>query len=329
MLARLVAVVAAVAMVVGAVALRSRLDEDEERSATVLRLACSTELAPACRELAAADGRLQVSVETAGTTAERVAGAAADTGFDGWLVAGPWPTFVAETRQRAGRDALLETGPVLARSPIGLLVWPDRAAVLTPRCGGTIDWRCLGEVAGTRWSDFGGPEPWGPVKPGHPPIETAEGLAVVAAATVGFFGRSDVSRVDLGNDGYREWLARLERNLGGRPVAPVEAMLLQGPAAFDAVGAIEAVAAPLLDRSARADKPTAIYPSPMATADVVLGTVPGPAGELLVELVSGGTGRTALLRNGWRPADAPDAASALPAAGVLDAIREVVGEVVR
>ncbi|MEO7442749.1 MAG: hypothetical protein ABIW46_04375 [Acidimicrobiales bacterium] len=329
MFARLASIGAAVAMVVGAIAVRGRLDDRDERSTTVLRLVCSTEMAGPCRELAAGDDRIRLTVETAETTGDRLEGADSDPGFDGWLVAGPWPTFVAEARQRAGREPLVGTSLVLARSPVGLLVWPDRAAVLGPRCGGTITWRCLGDVAGARWSDLGGPEQWGPVKPGHPSVGTAEGLSVVGAATVGFFDRSDVTRVDLDDDGYRVWLARLERNAGGRPPSPVEAMLLQGPASFDAVGAIEATALPLLARSARPDKPTAIYPSPMVTADVVLGTTSGRAGELLSMLVSGGAGRDALKRGGWKPAGVDNQRSGLPEPGVLDALRTIVGEVVR
>ncbi|MGH9154683.1 MAG: hypothetical protein ACRD1K_02240 [Acidimicrobiales bacterium] len=330
MLARLAAVGAAVAMVVAAIFVRGRLDDTGERSASTLRLVCSTEMAPTCADLAAADDRLTVTVERAEDTAARLLGAASDPGFDGWLVAGPWPVFVAEARQRAGSEALVGTGAVLARSPVVLLVWPDRATVLASGCGGDIGWSCLGGVAGTRWSNLGGPVQWGPVKPGHPPVGTAEGLAVVGAATVGFFGRADVSRADLDDDGYRRWLARLERNLGSATASPVETMLLQGPAAFDAVGAIEAVAKPRLDRSARPDKPTPIYPSPMATADVVLGTVAGRAGQLLTELLRSRAGRDAFVGHGWAvAATANPTPSGLPEPGVLDALRELVGETAR
>lgn len=329
MLARLAAVAAAVAMVVGAVALRGRLDDRQEDAATELRLVCSTEMAATCTALAAEDTRLKVNVEAAEATAARLVGQDVPD-LDGWLVAGPWPAFVAEARDRAGREPFLVTSPALARSPVLLVVWPDRAAVLAARCNGEIGWRCVGEQAGARWSDIGGPESWGPVKPGHPPVGTAEGLAVVSAATVGYFGRSDLRRADLDDDGYRGWLARLERNLAGRAAAPVEDMLLRGPGAVDIAGAVEAVAQPLLDRSARVDKPVPIYPSPVVAVDVVLGTGPGPAGDLLSRVMAGRAARTALTAAGWQPPPtAGTPASGLPEAGVLDAIREVVAEVAR
>lgn len=327
MLARLAAVGAAVAMVVGALALRGRLDDRRDDSRTVLRLVCSTEMAATCQDLAATDRTVVVTIEAAEVTAARLVERDAPD-LDGWLVAGPWPLFVAEARVRAGREALLTTSAALARSPVVLLVWPDRATVLASRCNGAIGWGCLGEVAGTRWSDIGGQESWGPVKPGHPPVGTGEGLAVVGAATVGFFGRSDISRVDLDEDGYRQWLARLERNLAGRPDSPVEDMLLRGPAGVDAVGAIDAVARPLLDRSARTDKPMSIYPSPVVAVDVVLGTVPGPAGDVLSTLVRGRAFRETLAGRGWVPPEA-GVVSGLPEPGVLDAIREVVAEAAR
>ncbi len=325
MLARLAAVAAAVAMVVGAVALRGRLDDRQEDAATELRLVCSSEMASTCGALAAADPRLRVTVEAAGTTAARlVAQDVAD--LDGWLVAGPWPALVAEARDRAGREPLLVTSEALARSPVMLVVWDDRAAVLATRCNGEISWRCVGDSAGTRWSEIGGQEQWGPVKPAHAPVGSAEGLAVVGAATVGYFGRSDLSRADLDDDGYRAWLARLERNLAGRSSAPVEDMLLRGPGAVDVAGTVEAVALPLLDRSARVDKPVPIYPSPMVTVEVVLGTVPGPVGALLSRAVAGRDGRVALAGAGWKPPGAATPPSGLPEPGVLDALGDVVAE---
>jgi len=63
LVARLAAVVLAVAMVVGALLFRSHMD----KSARTLRLTCVEELADACGRLT----RAKVTIEPAGTTAER------------------------------------------------------------------------------------------------------------------------------------------------------------------------------------------------------------------------------------------------------------------
>lgn len=345
--ARLLAFVAAIAMVVGAVAVRARMDDNEERATTVLRLVCATELAGACEAMAAdeAAGPVEVTVEAADVTAERLSsgpeGSAAAQEIDGWLVTAPWPAIVTEARARAGLEPLMSAGPVLARSPVVLAVWPERGAVLARHCKvPAVGWRCLGDTAGRRWEEIGGEPTWGPVKPGHPEVATATGLAVVGAATAGYFERSDVARIDLDDDGYRDWLTRLERSIPSRSASPLEDMLLAGPAAFDAVGSIEAEAGPLLARSARAEKPQLIYPAPVATADVVLGTTRGRGAELLAELVGGSIGAAGLASSGWRvdgrrraqgvpAAPALGSSSGLPSPGVLEALRQVVREASR
>jgi hypothetical protein len=345
--ARLLAFVAAIAMVVGAVAVRNRLDAREERATTVLRLVCATELGPACEAMAEdeAAGRLEVTTEAAAVTTGRLMsaedGAAAARALDGWLVTAPWPAIVAEGRGRAGLEPLVSPGPVLARSPVVLAVWPERASVLARHCRiSAVGWRCLGDNAGRSWTEIGGQPTWGPVKPGHVEVATATGLTVVGGATAGYFGRSDLARADLDDDGYRDWLTRLERSSRSGSPSPFEAMLLTGRAAFDAVGTVEAEAGPLLARSAGAEKPELIYPAPVATADVVLGTVRGRRSQLVAEVVAGNAGRKALAAGGWRVEGQPPApgvrrtpplpgASGLPSPGVLEALRQAVQEITR
>jgi hypothetical protein len=342
--ARILALLAAVAMVAGAVAVRGAMDDDEERTTTALRLVCSTELAAVCDALAA-DGRSDVraTVEAAADTAARLTavGQGEDAGLDGWLVAGPWPAIVDEAREREAKDTLLDDGAVLARSPLVLAVWPDRDTVLKRHCeGGTVGWKCLGENAGEQWSSIaGGDARWGPVKPGLPPVSTATGLAVLGAATTAWFGdRPVASSADLEEGAYQDWLDRLLRAVPRNTAATVETALQRGPAAFDAVGTIEAEAGPLLARTARPVKPRLLYPEPVATADVVLGTTGGRAAELLRELVSGAAGRRALAAAGWRvdgetlapgldPTRRLPDGSGLPSAGVLEALRRRAGTI--
>jgi len=323
----------------GSLAIRSGMDESsgagsDGSAGSELRLVCATELAPVCEAL---DEELAVEVEPAGVTADRLSGDGADgpVSVDGWLVPSPWPEILQASRRRAGLESQLEAGPALARSPLVLAVWPDKLNVLRQGCAGQVTWRCWGEVSGQA-----APQ----VKPGHADVDEAVGLATVGAATAGYFGRADLARSDLEeNDGYRSWLARLERAVPTfRPTAgtAVRDMLLKGPAAFDAVGTSEAEAAPLVATSARPVKPMVIYPSPVTTVDVVLATVPGNRARRLEAAVGGDAGLDALSAGGWRvprrrPANGiptqPDLppAGGLPDAGILDFLRTLSKEVTR
>lgn len=344
MAARLLALLAAVAMVVGAVAVRNRIDDKEERQETTLRLVCATELRAVCDDLAADDDYTVVAtVEPAATTAGRLIGLEPGRapGLDGWLVTYPWPEVVADARERAGSEALVAPGQVLARSPVVLAMWPDRAEALGARCeGGVPGWKCLGEAAGQRWDAIGGNPAWGPVKPGHAPPSSASGLTVLGAATAAWFGRTDLSSADLDDDAFRGWLSRLERSVPRTPAATVESMLVRGPSAFDAVGTLEADAGPVVARSARATKPNLLYPAPVATADVVLATPAGRAADLLAELVEGPAGRRSLAAAGWRVSGQPraqgvpdtpalPAGKGLPPPGLLSALRQAAEEAAR
>lgn len=346
MVARLLAVLAAVAMVLGAMAVRDRIDEPDGGGRATLALVCATELGPACERLEAGrggDDRLSVTVEPAGVTAARLS-AGALNGVDGWLVTMPWAETVRAARERAGLEPALDVGPVVTRSPVVLAVWPDRAEALRGHCpAGRIEWACLGDRAGQRWEELGGQPAWGLLKPGHAdPGHEATGLVVLGAAATGFFGNTDFSRVEIEEDDrFRAWLSRLERAVPTfRPSGgtPLQDMLLKGPAAFDVVGTTEAEGRALLAAAARSDKPVLLYPAPMATAEVVLASSgSSPASQRLARLLRAEAGRRALAREGWRvgraapPAGSPPLppGPGLPGAGVLQALlqawREVTG----
>ena len=329
--------VAAAAMVAGSFALRDRLDRREEARATVLRLVCATELGPVCAQLGDDDVRVDVVVEAAGTTADRLAGAQTGPGLDGWLVSAPWPEMVDGARRARALPTLFGAPEApLARSPLVLVVWKDRAAALAGHCpDGQVAWPCLGDAAGTAggWAALGGRPEWGPVKPGHGDAATDDvGLLVLGQAVAAFLGRADLSTADLDDPAFERWFTGLERAVPPTPTSPLGTMLVAGPAAYDAVGTTEAEARPLLERSARGRDLTLLYPSPMATADVALATPEGPVGRRLRQMVSGDRGRRALADAGFRTAagggpgqgDGPElpATSGLPSPGLLDAIRD-------
>src|SRR5256885_10378637 len=97
---RTLAAIVAVGMVVGALLVRSRIDDDRARKHTVLRLACVEELEAACDAIQSdADTRVDVTIEPAGDTEARLArDGGADV--DGWLVPAPWAGLVDEVRDR-------------------------------------------------------------------------------------------------------------------------------------------------------------------------------------------------------------------------------------
>src|SRR5205085_2636197 len=143
------AAVVAVAMVVGALLVRSRIDDNRARKRTVLRLVCVEELEAACDAIQAhADARVDLTVESAGDTEARLAKAGA-ADVDGWLVPAPWAGLVDEERTRNQQPARFDpAGAPVARSPLVIAMWADRAAALRPACGGQgaqVTWKCLGD----------------------------------------------------------------------------------------------------------------------------------------------------------------------------------------
>lgn len=346
MAARVVAVLAAVAMVAGALFARGRLDDRKERTSTTLRLVCDVALADACNALAEGNSTVEVTTEPAATTADALTKLAPGkkAAFDGWLVTAPWPAIVKEARGRDGKSSIVTAGNVLARSPVVLAVRASRRVVLNAACNEDPGWKCIGDLAGKRWAELpSGQGQLGTVTPGHPPVSTVAGLTVMGSATVGYFDGTlsgepsglmplDLSRTDLEEEGFQSWLDRLEQAIPERPPSPFQT-LLQRPTAFDVVGALEAEAGPLL-ATAASTKPVLLYPSPVTTADVVLATTGGRPAELLITLLAAKSGREALATTGWRVEGEPAAtgiktdvlppSSNLPDPGVLDALRRRV-----
>ena len=307
-------------MVAGALFVRGRLDDRKVEAGQVYRLVCSVDLGQVCDDLRDAyPGRVEVTVEAAGATADRLRALDGDPGLDGWLVADPWPQIVDGARQSASLTPVFAAGaPALARSPLVIVAWTDRAEALAPTCpDGRLAWKCLGDAAGKPWP--GHPE-WGDVKAGHADAaDDGTGLLVLGQATAEWFGRADLSTFDLDDGGFQSWFAGLERPMQPSPGSPLGRMLLIGRAAYGAVGTTEADAR-LVDRAANRDSLTKIYPAPMATADVVLAVTPGDRGARLRDIV-GGRARKGLTDSGWKAPDTLPAGNGLPSPGLLDALR--------
>lgn len=343
------ALVAATAMIVGALYVRGEVGPGGGVGALAndepARLVCVEELASVCEEIAQADNDIEVTVEEAGVTAERLTGPETPA-HDAWLTIAPWPQIVSEARQREVQLPLPADGgdTVYARSPLVTSVWTERAAVLQRRCQGSITWRCIARHAGTPWSEIGGEAQWGQLRPGYQsPAESATGLLVLGQIASDLLGKTTFSNRDFEDDTFLRLLTDLEeavpdRGSGGN--TPLQQQLQFGPGKFDIVGTTEAEAAPLIERSPRAAALELRYPETVVVAEVVLAPLgSGDGSDRLRELVEE-SGSAALARAGWRVEGESGAAGAptepalppesnLPPAGVLDALRGLWGEIAR
>ena len=304
-------------MVGGALSFRASRDKSEDEATgrnPSAKVVCATELAEMC----AAAG-INATVESAATTADRLIdlrdGQTAD--ISSWVVLAPWPEIVDQARERSGKDHLLSKPTAVRRARMGLAVFPDRYVKLNAACGGQLTWKCFGEQAPKKWSDIGGEVGWGQVKIGHAdPDREATGLAVLGSLLVGFFGRSDLTRIDLDDDEFRRWLTGVERSVPSFSPTAVADMLVKAPAAFDAVVTIGPLAAKQIALSARSPKPSLIYPAPMTMAQLEVAAPGGKPSSKLVDRL----GKEAD-EQGWGPVTA--APTGMPPAGLLDAARAV------
>jgi hypothetical protein len=327
----------AAGLIGGSLVVRDRIDDRSARKRTLVRLVCATELAAACQALEASEApRVDTSVEPAAQTAERLS-KPGEIDLDGWLVTPPWPDAVDQARERAGLAKLFAAvGAPVARSPLVLVVQKPRQAALVAFCGGVIGWKCGGVAAPQRWDAIGGDTLWGPVKPWHPDHEEAVGLLIVGQATAAYFGRADVSTIDLDDNAYVDWLNGLE--LAVRRTDGSVATMLTSPAQVDIVGTTEADAGPQIATAAVTQKPVVLYPRPVATADVVLAPIAGSRVSGTLRQLVDGRGRRALAATGWRVegedlAAGVDASerlppdNGLPPPGLLDALRSRLTEI--
>ena len=333
---RVLALVAAAAMVVGAFAIRGGGSGGDgglaipgrDEPVVLLRLQCATELAEACAALAAADDRIEVGEERPGLFADTLL-SGTDTSADVWLAPQPWVELVRQLDTTGGR-ALGQPSAVLARSPLVLTAF-ERS---TPDCGGEpVGWRCIGDAAAD-------------LRPGIQRLDDTEGLFTLAQAGTGFFGTEAYATNDFetppetGGPPFADWATTLLRAVPrGSFGTPLATMLRTDTATFDFAATIEAVAASAISGTRQEGELRVIYPSPMATVDVVavpIGDGDEAAAAALVALLEGGTGRTALSSAGWRVAGEPLATGidpaitvadgdGLPQPGVLAALRDRLG----
>jgi hypothetical protein len=329
---RVLAVLAAVAMIGGAWWIRQAVIDGDDGGGTGdrVRLRCGSDLRAVCDRMAAEDASIVISVEDEATTADQLSGPSGEVNFDAWLAAGPWSAIVADDRAQAGLDddVLGTPSEVLGRSPVTLVGPADRMAALAEHCGGAVTWACIGDVSGQQWVSIGGQGAWGTVRSGLAPPDTGAGLVALSQSVSSHVGSPTWDRLDL--EESSPWLGQLV----GAAVIDRDplSVLLTRPGTMSVVGPLEQQSGPELAGAADRDRFALLYPEPMVTADV---TLTAPAGQDLDEVLDRiGSDRlsAALSAEGWRvpgrpPADGiggPQlpAGPNLPSAGALQALRD-------
>jgi hypothetical protein len=306
---RLLAVAGAVVLVVVALVVRSRLDDGGGTSTDGgsgggggggdRTLICPPDLAEACQAAVADDDGLRVRTEDPLTTTNALIAATSGPAVKGdlWLVPAPWAEAVAAQRQRDRHTALTgkPTDPI-ARSPVVLAMWDDRAAALEQgRCHDKIAWKCVGDAAGRPWTESGGEAAWGTAKAGLTDPTTSMGLPVLGAAAGGYLDRAEYSSNDF-SGGLLGWLAALATYRADSD--GVDVMITRGAGSFFAVGALETTG------RAAAGNPRlrVVVPKPVATADLVVVPIGANTGDRgSADDLAGNRGLLdALADAGWR-----------------------------
>lgn len=331
MASRVFAFLAAVVMVVGAVAIRARINGHDDNGGTAarsgaLQLVCAAELQTTCDAITASEPGVTVTVEPAATTADRLKSVDRDAAtIDGWLTPGPWGEIVDASRAPSAGKLFASSDAALARSPFVVAVWKDKRARLG--CPEPVDLACLGDAVTARGFRLGAPGDG-----------QAVGVLIDAALGAGHIKNPDFATNDLTETDLSDWLTgvdtsvdRVTRDPGGRSFAE---MLTFGSAVAEGYLSTEAEVGPELARAAKRGQLELTYVTPAATADVLFAPRAGDRGKRLSQVVRSERTLDALRTAGWRVTGRAGVAGVgttpqlprndgLPSAGVLEAVREV------
>jgi hypothetical protein len=283
---RVLAVLAAVAMVAGALWVRGRIDDDDSGGGGgggTRALVCAPEVAEACRAISDA-----VTVEDAAATAQGLL-TAERFAADGWATPGPWPEMVDALRSSAGRPTLFDDGgEVVASSRMAVVAPPD-----LPQ-----GWRAVGDAVGGGGLRLGWRDP-----------TTGFGVLQVGAFAVGFFDGPRFATNDF-DAAFRSYLEGIQEE-ATEARDPLERRLQQGVSFAEAVVTFSAEAEAVLEGAApgRVGDLAPTYPEPVVAVDAVV--VGDRAGDIGTELQE----------RGW---EGPSDPSGLPSAGVLAALWQEV-----
>jgi hypothetical protein len=165
------------------------------------------------------------------------------------------------------------TVAAVARSPVAIAVWRERAVILVPACGGTIDEACLKGAYGRNWGDLGGNAAWALFKVGlADPTRSASAM--------------EAWRLVVGSGGVP---AGLDASLRVRAASDAALMLeiaQFGPSRADAVITTEVVIAGQLENVWDLGRLEVYYPDPGPWVDYAAVARGGDAERLVERLLS-------------------------------------------
>ena len=320
MAARLLAFVAAVAMVVGAVAVRNQMDDEGGNGGAgpsgngdrdgVAALVCSTELRQVCEAIDAQHEDVEVTVEAVSVTLDRLEEGGA-TGVDAWFTAGPWADVLAAVRG----DELFDAGTTVARTPIVMATWTPAASGPCPQ----VALACLADNLSV----------------GTPADDTAAGVLVDAALVGAHIGNADYATNDLAGE-PEGWLTALDQKTDAvrrNGVRTVTDLLVRRGAGAAAVVDLESAVGIVVAAAQSRDQVS------VERTGSVVGAVVAPRrgsqnGRRIVEIVGDDRTKQALRSAGWRVSGGAPLAGigtqplpdddGLPSPGVLHAVRDLV-----
>lgn len=314
------AVVIAVAMIVGAVVVRTRFIENgnEQRTTATaegfepvgprggaLRVACDDMVGDACPE---GSDRLDLAGLLDAFAARPIP-------YDALVAPSVMVDLIAQSR--TSRASFDEGRQLLATTPLVLAVAVSRDELLADACGDEVTWSCASDLIRE-----------GSLRPAMPdPQEHSDGVAAAASLTGGFLGTATYSTNALGGAAFLDWTDVLMTQTQVS-TTPVQQLIQFGGARNDSAVTIEATGLTQVRRAAQ-NVPDLYWPTPVAWLGVVAVAVNG-ADQAAVDQIGRRVGER-LIQAGWRgpdgaplgegPALDPDE-DALPGGGTLFTLRD-------
>lgn len=324
-LARLVAVLAAIALVGGAFVLRGALAGDDEDTVAAgggggdsgaapedgYRVICDEDLGDAaCEAIKALDGVDAGALVTLSASDAVEAMSAAEVPYDAWVTLDPWPQILDETRALEELPPVAEgDGVPVASSTLALLTY-DSGGV---DCATPAEWGCLAAAAGD--SEIGLPD-----------LDTAAGPLVLGAAARALLGEDFGIREATEGDAPLQLNTLLDSGDPGSLEEQSRSMVTQR-GRFDGLVTTDGVGTQA-STSTRGEQDGLVVQAlaPETTLGVVLAPI-GPAGPGAVDQLADQVGETAvaegLADGGWD--GPPEPSTGLPDPDLLYALREELG----
>jgi ABC-type molybdate transport system substrate-binding protein len=144
----------------------------------------------------------------------------------------------------------------LVITPLVLIIWEDRAAVLLKASGGHVGWKAVHKAVTSNqgWPAVGGKADWGFVKLGHTdPTRSNSGLQALLLMTLEFYGKkTNLQIADVLNPDYQAFIRDLEKGVSRFEASTgtfMTDMVRFGPSKYDIAVVYESLAIAQLENA--------------------------------------------------------------------------------